>query len=274
MADRIVLEHVALVADGPTLALRLAAGQSLAVVGRLGSGKSRFLAMLGQPDLAVRGKVISSGSISSADFSEAHRRAKPQTLAASEGSGGSDRTAQALSAVGLWLHRKTSMADLTPGLRQAALLLPALASRDDVVLIDGLLDGLDPWTLHEVLALIQQRLTEGQTFCVATNRPDIAARMDVLVVLDRLRIKFAGSPSELLRSATVSRIEVHSESHPAVRALARPFEVTITEADSALILEASEGQEVAAKMLLEGYGDVRFIILSKPTVESALRALL
>src|ERR1700722_20891049 len=98
MADRIVFDHVALTADGPTLAFRLGAGQSLAVVGRAGSGKSRFLAMLGQRDLAVRGGVHTTGTIATFTFGEIPRRAKPQTLAASSGSGGgsNDRAAQAL----------------------------------------------------------------------------------------------------------------------------------------------------------------------------------
>jgi ABC-type multidrug transport system ATPase subunit len=154
------------------------------------------------------------------------------------------------------------------------MLLPSLVSRDDIIVIDGLLDGLDPWTLHDVLGLLQLRQAEGQTVCVATNRPDIAARMDVLVVLDRMHVRFAGGPSDLLRSAMVSRIEVHTESHPAVRSLVRPFEVTITESEGVISLEAAEGQEIAAKMLLEGYGDVKFVVLSQPTVEMALRALL
>jgi ABC-2 type transport system ATP-binding protein len=274
MADRVVFEHVALTSDGPTLALRLSAGQSLAVVGRAGSGKSRFLSMLGQNDFAVRGTVRRTGSISTHLPVELPRRAKLQSLAATAGNGANDRAAQALSAVGLWPERKSPLSDLSPGLRQAAMLLPALVSRDEIIVIDGLLDTLDPWTVHQVLALLQQRLGEGQTVCVATNRPDIAARMDVLVVLEKLHIRFAGSPNDLIRSAIVSRLEVHSESHAAVRALARPFEVTINQADGVTLLEAAEGQEIAAKLLLEGYGDVKFIVLTQPTIETALRALL
>ena len=154
------------------------------------------------------------------------------------------------------------------------MLVPALVANAEIVVIDGLLDGLDPWTLHEVLALLRRRMREGLTVCITTNLPSLAAQMDVLVVLNNLQVRFAGSPSDLLRAATVSRVEVHSESHPAVRALARPFEVTITEAEGALRFEAAEGQQLAARMLLEGYGDVKFVLLSQPTMESALLALL
>lgn len=274
MADRLVLDHVALIGEGPTLALRLAAGQSLAVIGRASSGKSRFLGVISQADAPARGNVNLSGTVFRAAGVEAGRRVKLQSLAASGGPGANERTADALSAAGLWQVRKSPLSDLSPGQRKAAMVLPALVANADILVLDGLLDGLDPWTLHDVMTLLRRRMREGQAVCIATNLPGLAAQMDILVVLDRHQIKFGGSPSDLVRSATVSRIEVHSESHPAVRALARPFEVTITEAEGVLRMEANEGQQLAAKMLLEGYGDVKFILLSQPTVESALLALL
>ena len=274
MADHVVLDHVALTSEGPTLALRLAAGQSLAVVGRACSGKSRFLSVICQAESAARGKVNLSGTVFRAAGVEAGRRAKLLTLAASGGPGANERAAQALSATGLWNLRKSPLADLSPGQRKAAMLLPTLVSSADVIAIDCLLDSLDPWTQHDVMSLLRHRMREGQAVCVATNLPSLAAQMDILVVLDKHQIKFAGSPSDLVRAATISRVEVHSESHPAVRALARPFEVTILETEGVLRMEASEGQQLAAKMLLEGYGDVKFVLLSQPTVASALLALL
>ncbi|MHB8635246.1 MAG: ATP-binding cassette domain-containing protein [Fimbriimonadaceae bacterium] len=274
MADRVVLDDVALTADGPTLALRLAAGQSLAVVGRANSGKSRFLSVLSQTEPPARGKVILSGPIYRAPGAELGRRAKPQVLATSSGPGANERAAHALSAVGLWNAKSEPIADLSPGQREAAMLLPALVANSDIIVIDGLLDRLDPWTLRDVLALLRRRMREGRTVCVATNIPRLAAEMDVLVVLSDHQVKFAGRPSDLVRSAKVSRVEVHSISHPAVRALAGPFEVTITEEEGVTTLEAAEGQQLAARMLLEGYGDVKFVLLSQPTVESALLAML
>lgn len=274
MADRVVLDHVALTAEGPTLALRLAAGQSLAVVGQSNSGKTRFLSVLSQAEGGVRGKVHLSGSVHTGGDGEAGRRARLQALVTSEGAGANERAARALSATRLWHVRKSTLADLSPGQRRAAMLLPALVTKADIVVIDGLLDALDPWTLRDVVQLLRDRMREGQTLCLATNLPGLAAQLDVLVVLHEQQIKFAGSPSELIRAATVSRVEVHSESHPAVRALMRPFEVTITESDGALRMEAAEGQQLAAKLLLEGYGDVRFVVLSQATVEAALLGLL
>lgn len=274
MPDRIVLDHVALVADGPSLALRLTSGQSMAVVGRAGAGKSRFLAVLGQQTAPGRGSVHLSGQVFTGWTGDVGRRVKLQTLANSDGPGAAERAAHALSATGLWNYRKNGVTELSPGHRHAAELLPTLVSTADVVLIDGLLDALDPWTLNDVVTLLKRRMREGLTVCIATNRPGLAAQMDVLVVLQDQQVRFAGSPADLIRSATVSRLEVHSESQAAVRALVRPFEVTITEADGALRLEAAEGQQVAAKLLLEGYGDVRFVVLTQATVETALLALL
>lgn len=274
MADRVVLDHVALTPEGPTLALRLVSGQSLAVVGRAGAGKSRFLSVVSREFQPARGKVHVTGSVFAADGDEIGRRTKLQALAASEAPNANERAAEALSAAGLWNARKSVISELTDGQRAAASLVPALVSTAEVIVIDGHLDELDPWTLRDVTDLLTKRMRDGQSVCLSTNQPTIAARTDALVVLKDLQIRFAGSPSELVRAATVSRVEVHSDSHPAVRALVRPFEVTITETDGALRLEAAEGQQLAAKLLLEGYGDVKFVLLSQASVESALLALL
>ncbi|HLK15522.1 MAG TPA: ATP-binding cassette domain-containing protein, partial [Fimbriimonadaceae bacterium] len=163
MADRVVLDQVALTRHGPTLTLRLAAGQSLAVVGRANAGKSRFLSVLSRSESPPRGSVSVTGSVFEANGVEPGRRVRPQSLAASSGPGSSERAARALSAVALWNARKSPMFELSPGQRRAATLLRALVSEAEVVVIDGLLDELDPWTQSDVLSLLRARMRTGQS---------------------------------------------------------------------------------------------------------------
>jgi ABC-type multidrug transport system ATPase subunit len=180
---------------------------------------------------------------------------------------------EALVATGLWDDRRTALAELTDGQRVAAALLPALASSAPIVAFDGLLDELDPWTLDRVLGLLRQRQGEGSSWIVATNRPDIAAATDLVVALRDSEVRFAGTPRELIRAVLPSRLEVATDNMPGVRAIARPFEVQVEQAEGVLRFEAAEGQTLAARLLVEGYGDVRFMVLREPTFAEALLAL-
>jgi hypothetical protein len=58
-----------------------------------------------------------------------------------------------------------------------------------------------------------------------------------------------------------------------VRALVAPFEVSVRDTDDGVVMQASEGQQLAAKLLLEGYGDVKLVVLRSPTLEEALLSL-
>lgn len=274
MSARIALQNAALSAEGPTLSLDLNSGESLAIVGRAASGKSRLIDVLAGSQGLLRGSCVVTGSLLRLDSVPGGRRQKPSSLAGGKGHGAAARATAALTATHLWEVRHRSLADLTGGQQRAAALLPALVSDARIVLIDGLLDGLDAWTQATTLDLLQGRLAEGQIIVVATSSASVAARMDELIVLNSGQVRFAGGQEDLLRSVGVSRIDVHTESRSAVQAIARPFEVTVTEEPFGIRFEAAEGQLLAAKLLQEGYGDVKFVILQNPTLELALRSII
>jgi hypothetical protein len=92
-------------------------------------------------------------------------------------------------------------------------------------------------------------------------------------VLRAKELRFAGTPDELLRTMASHRLTVSTEHALGVRAIAEPFEVSIQQTPEGLEFRASEGQELAAKLLLEGYGDVRFVIARPATFAEALHAL-
>jgi ABC-type lipoprotein export system ATPase subunit len=277
---RVVLEHIALTETGPTVALSLFAGQSLAVVGRSGSGKSWLLSVIEGSETPARGSASRDGRFESATPTGTSRRLKPQALATSSRYrvGDSDRVTheratEALVATGLWEVRRESVADLSPIQRSAAALLPALAGAAEVLVFDGTLDELDPWALSGVLDLLKKRQSHGACWVVATNRPEVAAIADAVIALKDRDVRFAGSPAELIRSVVPSRLEVATDNMPGVKAITRPFEVQVRESNGSLRMEAAEGQTLAARLLLEGYGDVRFVVLREPTFAEALLAL-
>jgi ABC-type multidrug transport system ATPase subunit len=277
MAARIVLDGLALRDEGPTLTLTVGPGQSLCVLGPAGAGKSLLMETLAGDRNAERGKAQIDGTVAFASSAGSNRRQKPQALIPRGGQGGgaSAKATEVLGATGLWDVRARSLAELSPSQLAACALLEPLSSGADVLLLDGDLDRIDPWALRGVLDLLDQRLAEGAALVATTHRPDLAARFDTLVVLADRQVRFAGTPDELVRQGPPYRMTVKCLEQPGVRALVEPFEVSvIVTEDGAIELTAKEGQHLAQRLLLEGYGNVETVLLRPPTLEEALLRLL
>jgi ABC-type lipoprotein export system ATPase subunit len=266
MSEVLSLEHFSISQGGATLTMSVGAGQWLAIVGPAGSGKSHMLHVLAGHERAAQGSFSARCQVVSAFPGSLSRRGRVQSICRAEGLGG-----EALSATKLWEQRPTVVADLSPSQLSAAELLPALSSDADLILIDGLLDNLDPWTLSSVLALLRER--PQTTVVVATHRTDILSRFDVLVVLKDKQVRFAGSPADLLRHGLRHELTITSENQRGVRAIAAPFEVSVRSEGDQTFFSATEGQELAARLLLEGYGDVELVVSRPPTIEEALLGL-
>jgi ABC-type sulfate/molybdate transport systems ATPase subunit len=269
MSEVLSFDHYSPSPEGPTLSMSLAAGQILGIAGAAGSGKSRLLRNIAGLERSGQGTVHVGGSISAA-VEELPRRVKLQAVAKSAARStkvGSD----ALVALGLSQARLKSVSDLTPGQEVAARLIDPLASPSAVALIDGLLDLLDPWRLEHVLRFM--RSCHDRAFVVTSNRPDLLERFDLLIVLSSGRVSFAGTPGELVRSTSSSSLTIFTDDQAGVRALVEPFEASVSVSDGHLAIQAKSGQELAASLLLEGYGDVRTVVLRPPTLGEALLAL-
>ncbi|RYG36453.1 ATP-binding cassette domain-containing protein [bacterium] len=268
----LILRHVALEGEGPTVALTLEPGRVLAVMGRPGAGKSRFLSAVAGEERFTRGTYERA----SGPWCYSGRIGGRTKLATIAGQGaGSTPTAitDALTAVGLWERRNDPLSKLTAGAAAAAELLPAMAEGTGLRLVDALYDGLDPWTYATAMGRTRKLLEEGASFVIATNRVDLAREADAILVLRDSRVVFAGTPAELTRRGKATRMVIDAENQPGVRAIAAPFAVTIRQEGDRLTMEAAEGQALAARLLLEGYGNVRSVVLQEPDLADALREL-
>lgn len=273
MSEILGLEHLALRGDGPTLTLSVRAGQSLTIVGPSGAGKSRLIRTLAGIEKPEQGTVQLRGRAVLAGATPLPRRAKVQSLARRSTADSAQRATEVLTATNLWDVRHLSVGELSPGQVAALEIVEPLVSEAEVAFFDGQLDLLDPWTLARTLEQIAEQAKAGRTFVVATNRPDVVSRFEALVVLREETVRFAGLVQDLLRSGPPHVIEVSTENAPGVRALVAPFEVRVQSEPNGLRLEAPEGQELAARLLLEGYGDVKFLTVRPPTIDEALRSL-
>jgi ABC-type sulfate/molybdate transport systems ATPase subunit len=262
MSEVLSLEHFSLASTGPTLTMSVGDNQWLAVTGPATSGKSYFLRVLAGIEKPEQGAFRVRGQIALAEAYVLSRRAKVQSLA---------REPEAFVAAGLSERRHLSVSDLSSSEVAAAELLALLSTDANLLLIDGQLDRLDPWTLDSVWQRLRSR--PDTTVVVATNRPDLVARLDALVVLRDRQVRFAGTPDALLRRAAHHHLTVFTEKQTGVQAIASPFEISISQEGDRVELSSPEGQELAARLLLEGYGDVKLVVSRPPTIEEALLAL-
>jgi ABC-type multidrug transport system ATPase subunit len=273
MTQIIALENFSLVAQGHTISLVVAPGQSLAIFGPAASGKTRLLECIGgeKPAQGVVHVLARPAFASPDDFS---KRTKPQTIFRHSLSGGkATHAAEALTACGLWDHRKTPIVQLSPSQRAACELLPCLGVDSRLLVIDGQLDRIDPWTLASVLDALRKRTSLGAAVVAVTNRPELLSQFDLVIVLEALRPLYAGPVEGLLSRGPKAEIEIQSQSPNGVRALVAPFRVHVEQHEDRVIYHTATGQELAAKLLLEGYGDVEFVVVRESTAEQALLKL-
>jgi len=274
MTEILTLEHMAIVPTGPTLSMSVGAGQSLEVVGPSSSGKTHFLQVVAGIERPAQGSVRIHGTLAIASADGVSRRTKVQALIPrGDMTPRGLRVADLLYKMRLGEARYKPIGDLSPGQFAAYELLGPLVSDASLILIDGQLDHLDPWALSDAMEIIRGLRGKGVSFVAATNRPDLIAQFDAVIVLKDKQVRFAGSIEELKRLGPPHTIQVTTAHQEGVRALVSPFQVNVTQTPDGIRYETAEGQQLAARMLLEGYGDVQFVISRPSTLEEVLLAL-
>lgn len=267
----LVLENFALSDKGEMLNLELHGGDVYAVIGRAGSGKTLFLDTILGDEKPASGTITVNGTIIATEYSTGKARQTPFGVAkASASKDNQRRIADALAALELWDARNVHLNKLSQGMVVACDLLPVLLSDDDIVLIDGHLDLLDPWALNGVFEEIFHLATEGTAFIIATNRPELAERLGNIIVLQEGQTKYAGTVDELVRSVEPTEIIVEADDLSTVRSMVEPFVTGVRISGRRLVMKAEDGQEVAARLLTQGYGVVHSVVIKEPSLEEAL----
>lgn len=252
--------------------LSISSGEAWALIGAAASGKSHWLEMvMGHKDPSSGG-VRRRGKIVEADI-DIGLRATPESVAAVHSTKSQlEARAEVLTLLGLWDLRKTAIPKLTETQRDACRLLPVLLSGAEVLCVDGTLDRLDPWLLGQVIGRLQERCRQGSALICATARPDIAENFSHLALIDKGSPVFAGTIAEFISSSAPAELVVETRDHQCVASIAKPFRVQAESTESGVRLRAAEGQELAARLLVEGYGRVESVLVSERTLGQALAA--
>ncbi|MGH3516978.1 MAG: ABC transporter ATP-binding protein [Haloechinothrix sp.] len=181
--------------------LRVAMGESVAVMGRSGSGKSTLLHLLGLLDRPTAGSYLldgtDTGSLSEAKRTRLrgsrigfvfqgfhlmpHRPAIENVAVAllyrrTQRRVRCDRAAEALDRVGLSRRAHAMPSTLSGGERQRVAIARALVTRPALLLADEPTGNLDSATADEALAVFEELHGDGQTIVVVTHDSMVASR--------------------------------------------------------------------------------------------------
>lgn len=174
----------------------------------------------------------------------------------------------------LWDVRQQTISELPLAQIAACDLVETFMGSGGLVVLDGHLDALDAWTRAGAVKLIRERCRHSSICVVATDQLDLASQFDYLVVLKDHQVVYSGSVSELLSNQGQRTLTVESDRNAGVRALVDPLLIGVTRTDSGYQLQPGPGQHHAAKLLRDGYGDIKFLVSDQKPISEIILGMI
>ncbi len=217
--------------------LDVAKGEFVAVMGPSGCGKSTLLHLLGGLDRPTAGWIAFGSTrvegLSEAEWAVLRRREVGfvfqffnlvQTLTVAENvelpallvgtprSDAHERRQELLERLGVSARADAMPARLSGGQQQRVALARALVNHPRLLLADEPTGNLDSSSARDVIGLMRDLCTEGQTVVLATHDPRVAAAADRVLqmrdglLVDETRLETSGTAEAILSS--LLRLEV------------------------------------------------------------------
>ena len=224
------------------VALEVAAGQVMVVIGPSGSGKSSLLRGIALLEPIQRGRIVFDGALASRGVEEDGPAADPRALRRDvgmvfqsfnlfphltvaenitlaprrvRGMNGADAASLAdelLRRVGLEDKRDVHPARLSGGQQQRVAIARALAMKPRIMLFDEVTSALDPELVGEVLKTMRELAEQGMTMLVVTHEMGFARDVaDDVIFMDRGAIVERAPPERIFAAPAEPRTRAFLE---------------------------------------------------------------
>ena len=211
------------------VAFEVRKGETLALLGTNGAGKSTILRVISGLGIPQRGVVRLGGRTVTYTSPQLRSRLGIQQLPGGKGVF-PDMTVHQNLVMGAYIHRSdsddvarriTSVLELFPdlerrqdqragsmsgGQQQMLALARVLLHEPEVLLIDELSLGLAPTVVHDLLELVERLQERGQTIILVEQSLNVALSIaDRAIFLEKGQVRFEGSAQELLERDDLAR---------------------------------------------------------------------
>ncbi|MBL8047210.1 MAG: hypothetical protein JNJ45_00880 [Chthonomonas sp.] len=258
-----VVDRITLRAGGREISGRLEVGSLVAVLSPQDATALRFLEALALDDRVFRyGRFATPAT----DFAP---RMTVQAAVAKAGDLAVTRieVSEALVLAGVdGIRRQHAREHKGPRLELAQ----AVTNRADLMILPYSLDTLTPWELEPVLAAVRG----DRSVLVATRRLDVLELADTVIVLHEDQLAFWGSLDQLRRAVLPPTYRLVAKDASAARGIVESFRVQMTETPDGWVFRSEHGQEIAAKLLTQGYGRIEAVIERLPSLKDVLQAVI
>lgn len=117
------------------------------------------------------------------------------------------RCEELLHFIGLTNKRKSSIEELSGGMKRRLMIARSLLNRPDLLILDEPTTGLDPQARHQIWESIAHLKSKGVTVLLTTHYMDEAAHLcDRLLIMDKGKIVVEGSPKDLIEKYAGSNV--------------------------------------------------------------------
>lgn len=159
-----------------------------------------------------------------------------------------ERVDWALEKTGMIENRYRVVSKLSGGQKQRVAIAGVLAMKPNVIIFDESTSMLDPEGKKDILDIIHTLKQEGITIVHITHSMEEVVDADKVIVLNKGRLKFTGTPEELFKSAEV---ENNNLVLPDVTVLANRLKERGVISDDITVLREDELVEAVCNQLLK-----------------------
>jgi ABC-2 type transport system ATP-binding protein len=186
--------------------------------------------------------------------------------------GAKRRAAELLSQLGIADRRKTTVRELSGGLKRRAEIARALLHGPSILVLDEPTIGLDPHARHNLwLTLRALRDTQGVTVFFTTHYIDEAEVADRVVIIDDGRVICTGSPRELKAQLAVGQVQVGTADPTGALNQLRDAGFAASRAGDSITVETADPDAAIPLVIAALRVSVRSVAVSQPSLEDLFR---